>query len=78
VASSKISRLQGAPMSNFETTFLSERLEELESAANQLIFTIENEDSAFHNDLLLKSNLTKVLTESAAVRRRMAEIKHEQ
>jgi hypothetical protein len=62
---------------SFEVEYLTERLAELEFAATNLSFTIENEDSAFHNDSVLKSNLVKVLTESAAVRRRLAEVKLE-
>lgn len=62
---------------SFEFTYLNERLEELENAANNLKFIIDNEDSAFHESPVMKSNLTKVLTESAAVRRRLAELKHE-
>lgn len=62
----------------FETEYLNGRLEELESAANHLTFMIENEDGVLYRDTVAMSNLTKVLTEAAAVRRRLAELKHEQ
>lgn len=61
-------------MSKFEIEFLETRLEELENAANGLLFMLENEDGPLYRDEFTKSNLTKVLTESAAVRRRLAEI----
>ncbi|MEZ0208725.1 MAG: hypothetical protein ACAH17_00915 [Candidatus Paceibacterota bacterium] len=64
-------------MNNFEEQFLNERLEELENAADQLQFMLENEDGTFYESQFMKDNLTKVLTESAAVRRRLAELKHE-
>jgi hypothetical protein len=62
---------------SFELEFLNGRLEELEFAADNLTFMIDNEDSALYQDAFAKSNLTKVLTEAAAVRRRLAELKHE-
>lgn len=62
---------------SFEVSYLNERLEELENAANHIQFVLDNENGAFNDSDFMKQNLTKVLTESAAVRRRLAEIKHE-
>lgn len=64
-------------MSTFEIEYLNERLEELENAANNIIFMLENEDSVYYRDDFMRDNLTNVLTESAAVRRRLAEMKSE-
>ena len=60
---------------NFEINYLTERLTELEYAADNLTFIISNEDSVFHENEVMKDNLAKVLTESAAVRRRLALVK---
>jgi hypothetical protein len=62
-------------MSKYELEFLEGRLGELESAADNLMFMLENEESAFYGNELMKMNLAKCLTESAAVRRRLAEVK---
>lgn len=60
-----------------ELEYLESRLAELEFAANNLAYSIENEDSVMYQDPFYRDNLTKVLTESAAVRRRIAEVKLE-
>ncbi len=65
-------------MSNSEKLkYLDGRLAELEFAASNLLFILENEDSAFYQCPIMKANLTKCLTESAAVRRKMIEVKSE-
>lgn len=61
-----------------ELEYLESRLEELVFAADNLTFMLDNEDSVLHNDTFARSNLVKILTEAAAVRRRLAEVKLEQ
>jgi hypothetical protein len=57
-----------------EIEYLEERLEELEIAANNTQFMIENEDGAFYQSQFMKDNLTKILFEIAAVRRKLSEV----
>lgn len=57
------------------TTYLQSRLTELETAADNLTFMLDNEDSPFYQDGMLKSNLLNYLTEATAVRRKLAELK---
>lgn len=58
-----------------ELEYLESRLEELENAANNLTYMIDNEDSVLYQDQFSKDNLSKILFESAAVRRKLAELK---
>jgi hypothetical protein len=43
-------------MNTFELNYLTERLEELENAANHLTFIIENEDGGYYQSELIKSH----------------------
>jgi hypothetical protein len=60
-----------------EAQALKERIEELELAFNQLWITINNKNSSFYNDSVLKSNITKVLKERAAAAKRLQQLRSE-
>lgn len=58
-----------------ELAYLTERLEELENAANKLMLIINNLESTFYNDEFLKQNLMYALKERAAVAARIQHLK---
>ncbi len=55
--------------------YLEGRLSELESVTDNLTFMLANEDSALYNDELAKTQLSNMLFESAAIRRKLAGLK---
>jgi hypothetical protein len=58
-----------------ETEALEERVMELEAAANKLMLIINNDDSPFYNDEVLKSNLVKTLKDRAAAAKRIQQLR---
>ena len=60
----------------FQIEYLESRLMEIENATKTLMYMLDNEDSTFYGSPFMKNHLTKLVTEGAAVRRKLAEVRN--
>lgn len=59
-----------------QTDYLVGRLYEVENAITNLEYMLSNEDSKFYGDAFMKNHLSTLLFESAAIRRKLAEVRN--